>query len=64
MAGQKCSGDHSQHICAMAEEKNIQRIKRLTTQPEYICLNCGRVADLDDNLCKPALINAIGLDER
>jgi hypothetical protein len=64
MAGQQCTGDHSQHICALAAEKRIEAIKRLATEPQYICLNCGRVADLDDNLCKPALINAIGLDER
>jgi hypothetical protein len=64
MADQKCSGDHTQHMCFLAAEKQIQLVKRLTTEPQYICLDCGRVANSEDNLCKPAHVDAIGLDER
>jgi len=64
MADQKCTGDHSQHICSLAAGKEIEIIRRLTTEPQYICLDCGRVANSEDNLCKPANVDAIGIDER
>jgi hypothetical protein len=64
MAEQKCSGDHSQHMCMLAQKKQIDRIRRLTTEPQYICLDCGRVANFDDNVCTAAHVDAIGLDER
>jgi len=63
MEQQQCMGDHSQHICALAESNQFYVVKRLTTEPNYMCLYCGRVADLDDNLCKPVHIDAIGFDE-
>jgi hypothetical protein len=63
MEEQQCIGDHSQHICALAAANQMDVVKRLTTEPNYMCLFCGRVADLDDNLCKPVHIDAIGLDE-
>ena len=64
MEAQKCTGDHTQHICALAETNQMHVVKRLTTEPNYMCLFCGRAADLDDNLCKPVHVDAIGLDER
>jgi hypothetical protein len=63
MADQQCTGDHSQHICALAQDNKFQAVKRLITEPNYMCLFCGRVADLDDNLCKPVHVDAIGLVE-
>jgi hypothetical protein len=60
---QQCTGDHEHHICALAEKGQIETIKQMTTEPNYMCLYCGRVADLDDNLCKPVHVDAIGLDE-
>ena len=63
MAEQKCTGEHTQHICALAEANQIEVIKRLTTNPQYICGNCGRAADSDENLCNPVHVNEIGLAE-
>jgi len=63
MAVLECTGDHSLHICALAEANQMDEVKRLVTEPHYMCLYCGRVADLDDNLCKPVHVDAIGIDE-
>ena len=64
MADQKCTGDHSQHMCMLAEAKQMEMIRFLTNEPQFICLDCGRVANSEDNLCKPAHVDAIGIDER
>ena len=50
---QVCKGDHSGHICLLASQQNFDKIKQLTTDPHYICFNCGRVADAQQNLCNP-----------
>jgi hypothetical protein len=60
MADQKCKGDHTQHICALAQEKKFEVIKQLTIAPQYICTNCGRASDKSENLCNPLHINQIG----
>lgn len=49
----ECKGDHQGHLCVLASNDRIDSIKELTRNPEYICFNCGRVADCDDNLCNP-----------
>ena len=53
MAEQICRGDHSGHICVLASNQKFEEIKTLTRKPEFICLNCGRVADCKENLCNP-----------
>jgi hypothetical protein len=53
MSNNICSGDHSGHICVLASEGKFEEIKGLTKNPEYICFNCGRVADCKENLCNP-----------
>jgi hypothetical protein len=53
MAVQICYGEHSGHICVMAIYKKFEEIKAVTKNPQYICLNCGRVADAERNLCNP-----------
>lgn len=63
MADQQCKGDHTQHICALASLNQFEVVKRLITEPHYMCIFCGRVADLDDNLCKPVHVDTIGLEE-
>lgn len=57
----KCMGDHSKHICSLAGTNRIESIIPLTTEPKYICVNCGRVADSYDNLCKPAHHDSFGI---
>ena len=53
MTKQQCSGDHEQHMCHLAVYNRPLTIKELATQPNYLCLNCGRVADYERNLCNP-----------
>lgn len=48
-----CKGDHEGHLCLLASDDQIERIKGLTKNPNFICFNCGRVADCGDNLCNP-----------
>ncbi len=48
-----CTGDHQCHLCILASKEMFDEIKRLTKHPEFICFNCGRVADSGKNLCNP-----------
>jgi hypothetical protein len=48
-----CKGNHEGHLCVLASNDKFEEIKQLTQKPQYICFNCGRVADCDDNLCNP-----------
>jgi len=58
MAEQKCTSNHEQHICKLSEEDKFEEIKQLVKDPHYICLNCGRAANSDDNLCSPVDVDA------
>ena len=53
MADTQCTGDHSVHICELAKQKQLQKIKGFADSPGSICVNCGRVANEKENLCKP-----------
>jgi hypothetical protein len=48
-----CKGDHKGHLCVLASNELFDQIKELTKNPQYICFNCGRVADCAHNLCNP-----------
>ncbi|MBI2441919.1 MAG: hypothetical protein HYV35_11190 [Lentisphaerae bacterium] len=48
-----CKGSHQGHLCVLASDKRFEEIKELTDRPEFICFNCGRVANSRDNLCNP-----------
>ena len=48
-----CKGDHKGHLCVLASKGQFDKIKQLTKDPQFICFNCGRVADSDKNLCNP-----------
>lgn len=48
-----CNGSHQGHLCVLAGEERFEEIKTLTDQPQFICFNCGRVANCRDNLCNP-----------
>lgn len=48
-----CQGDHKGHLCVLVSEKKFEEIRLLVKNPQYICFNCGRVADVKDNLCNP-----------
>jgi hypothetical protein len=49
----KCKGDHKGHLCVLASSQQFDKIKELTKKPDYICFNCGRVAESEENLCNP-----------
>ena len=49
----ECKGDHRGHLCVLVSEKKFDEIRKLVKAPRFICFNCGRVADSEDNLCNP-----------
>jgi Fe2+ or Zn2+ uptake regulation protein len=49
----KCTGDHQGHICVLASNNQFEKIKEITQKPNFICFNCGRVAEFKENLCNP-----------
>lgn len=53
MQTQKCKGNHEGHICVMASKGLFEDIKKITKSPEFICFNCGRTANSEENLCNP-----------
>jgi hypothetical protein len=57
MPKNSCTGDHQGHLCLLASNDQFDKIKELTRNPEFICFNCGRVADCKENLCNPMPLN-------
>lgn len=57
MDDKKCKEQthHTGHICVLASNGEFEKIKKLTDKPEFICFNCGRVANSGSNLCNPML---------
>lgn len=51
----ECKHEHGHpgHLCMLAAAGKIDEIKYLVKAPQYVCFNCGRVADKDGNLCNP-----------
>jgi len=58
MGGKPCAGDHLQHICKLAEDGKLEDIKQLVKDTKYICENCGRAANAEENLCSPIDVDA------
>lgn len=59
MTKRKCIGDHSVHICEIAKEDRHPEIVKLTSNPRYLCMHCGRVANARKNLCNPMAFDKI-----
>lgn len=53
MSEHVCSGDHQGHLCVLVSDRKFDEIRKLVRDPQFICFNCGRVADSDRNLCNP-----------
>ena len=51
MAEHVCKGDHQQHICKLAEVDKFDAITDMIKEPQYLCANCGRAANSEENLC-------------
>lgn len=49
--GSKCRAGHEKHICQMKED--LDAIKKLVQDAEFVCKHCGRVARDKENLCDP-----------
>ena len=49
----ECPGEHANHLCEIAGTENFARIKELAHQPDFMCMNCGRMADKAESLCNP-----------
>lgn len=45
--------EHLGHLCVLASNNKFDEIKKIVQKPNFMCFNCGRVADSDKNLCKP-----------
>ena len=52
-----CKGKHSGHLCVLVSNGCFEEIKKLARKPQFLCFNCGRVADSDKNLCNPMPLN-------
>ena len=48
---------HDQHLCYLVNigfmRSNPKEFKTLVKDAQYVCKNCGRVANNRDNLCNP-----------
>lgn len=55
MEDKTCKSDHSNHICQLIVDNNkdLDKIKDIVKNPRFICFNCARVAENEDNLCNP-----------
>jgi len=56
-----CTGKHRDHVCAMAARADFQQVAASAANPNYVCMNCGRVADVADNLCNPMAMSAMSI---
>ncbi|MEN6386853.1 MAG: hypothetical protein ABFD79_16860 [Phycisphaerales bacterium] len=52
---------HDKHLCYLVnlnfQNSNAEDYKQLVKKAEYMCKNCGRVAENEKNLCNPVKIN-------
>ncbi|RPJ08774.1 MAG: hypothetical protein EHM36_05060 [Deltaproteobacteria bacterium] len=45
---------HEQHLCLLENVgTNLEEIKKLVKNPQFICKGCGRAAANEKNLCDP-----------
>ena len=59
MTKKKCIGDHSIHICDLANKEKQDEIVKLAESPHHMCMQCGRVANVAENLCNPLAFDKI-----
>ncbi len=53
----KSKHNHAGHLCVLFGEGKMDEVKALVTNPQFICFNCGRVANDAQNLCNPMPLN-------
>ena len=42
------------HLCKLVKRDELQLVRKLVVDAEFICKKCGRVAREKKNLCKPS----------
>jgi len=51
-----CNNIPSDRMCQLtqpAHKFDLEEVKKLTSNPKYICKCCGRTANKKENLCSP-----------
>lgn len=51
--------NHNNHICQLVSKATAGEIINLVDLPNFICENCARVANSDENLCHPKNLDDI-----
>jgi hypothetical protein len=46
--------DHEKHLCHITSLRNMKTVGMLAKDAQYLCVNCGRAAKDQKNLCEPA----------
>jgi len=58
--GCDCSKIPANRMCQLARPAgkfDVEKVKKLTSNPKLICKCCGRTANDKENLCSPAPLN-------
>ena len=51
---EKIHGDHETHLCGkVSKGTTINEYKTLVQNAKFLCKQCGRVANIENNLCEP-----------
>jgi hypothetical protein len=46
--------DHEKHLCHITSLRNMKTVGMLAKDAQFLCVNCGRAAKDQKNLCEPA----------
>lgn len=55
-----CSSITPDKMCQLsqpAHKFDVEKVKRLTSDPKFLCECCGRTANNKENLCSPTPLN-------
>jgi len=48
------SSTHDNHMCQLVARKEMDAVKEKATAAQYICMNCGRAAKCETDVCNPS----------
>ncbi|UCD04294.1 MAG: hypothetical protein JSW73_01495 [Candidatus Woesearchaeota archaeon] len=55
-----CDNIPKHRMCQLTQPANkfdVEKVKKLTSNPKFICTCCGRTANNKENLCSPVALN-------